>query len=204
AQAGQVSPRAGDVARQFFERNRKPEHRTAPGFRTHSDLAAHQFDQLLADGQPQAGAAVAARDRGVGLREWLEQSSGLFGRQADARVAYREQQFVVRGAVAAAADPHRDATALGELDRVPDQVGEDLPHAHGVAAHAGADVVIDDHAQRQTLRFGGLFHQAENVVHQFAQVETDLLQVELAGFDLGIVQDVVDDAQEFLRRLVRG
>ena len=36
--------------------------------------------------------------------------------------------------------------------------------------------------------------------HVIAQVELDLLEVELAGLDLGEVQDVVDDCQERVRR----
>jgi hypothetical protein len=46
------------------------------------DRAAHQLHQLLADGQAQAGAAVAARGRVVGLLEFLEQAWQRVGRDA--------------------------------------------------------------------------------------------------------------------------
>ena len=49
-----------------------------------ADLAAHQIDQLLADGEPQAGAAVAARCRRVGLREGVEQARSLALGEPDA------------------------------------------------------------------------------------------------------------------------
>ena len=50
------------------------------------DASAHQLDQALADGQPEAGAAVAPRGRGVDLAEGLEQPVLAVGRDADAGV----------------------------------------------------------------------------------------------------------------------
>ena len=58
----------------------------------HTDLAAHQFGQALADGQAQAGAAIAACGGGVGLLEALEQAIDLLGGQANTGVAHLEAQ----------------------------------------------------------------------------------------------------------------
>ena len=57
------------------------------GFALDPDAAAHHLHQPLADGQAEAGAAVLARRRRVGLRERLEQPALLLRRHADAGVA---------------------------------------------------------------------------------------------------------------------
>src|SRR5256885_16138707 len=46
------------------------------GLAARADLAAHELHQPVADGQAQAGAAVAARGLDVGLGEGLEQPLG--------------------------------------------------------------------------------------------------------------------------------
>ena len=51
----------------------------AAGRAVDRELAAHQLHQVLADRQPEAGAAVAPAGRGVGLREGLEQALLLLG-----------------------------------------------------------------------------------------------------------------------------
>ena len=66
--------------------NGKPEHRPLAGCAFDRDLAAHGQDQTLADRESEAGAAVAARGRDVGLHEWPEQPFDIGRRHADARI----------------------------------------------------------------------------------------------------------------------
>src|SRR6476619_1357367 len=54
------------------------------------DVAAHYAAELARDGEAEAGAAVLARGRRLGLRELLEQFSHLLGSHADAGVRHRE------------------------------------------------------------------------------------------------------------------
>ena len=96
----------------------------------HRHLAAHQLGQLAADRQAEAGAAVLTRRRGVGLGELLEQGEDLVLRDADAGVGDRQPEAARIGRLEA----RRDAALVGELDRVGDQVGEDLAQPVGVAA----------------------------------------------------------------------
>ena len=51
-----------------------------------ADVAAQLAGDVAADGQSQAGAAVLARDRVVGLVEGLEDPLQVFGGDADAGV----------------------------------------------------------------------------------------------------------------------
>src|SRR4051812_24577021 len=49
-----------------------------------ADDAAHQFDKLARDRQPEAGAAIAAVDIVLGLGEPVEDTVEMLGRYADA------------------------------------------------------------------------------------------------------------------------
>ena len=62
------------------------------GLALHPDRTAHQLGQAAHDRQAQAGAAVLAGHRTVGLAEGLEQMGQPVGRNADARVRDRELQ----------------------------------------------------------------------------------------------------------------
>ena len=61
-----------------------------------ADLAAQQLGQLAADRQAQAGAAVLAAGRAVGLLERLEDDLLLVARDADAGVRHRERNHLLR------------------------------------------------------------------------------------------------------------
>src|SRR5258708_5750122 len=50
------------------------------------DVALHRLRELLGDGEAEAGAAILAGGRRVGLAEGLEQAGLLLGRHADAGV----------------------------------------------------------------------------------------------------------------------
>ena len=53
-------------------------------------VAAHEFDEALADGEAETGTAVLPSGRGVGLAEGLEEAIQAGGRDADASVAHGE------------------------------------------------------------------------------------------------------------------
>src|SRR4029077_12532714 len=83
------------------------------------------------EGEREAGAAIPSRDRGVGLAEGLEEARNAVGRDPDAGVADLDDE---RPAVAGlalhwqppAGDRQLDFTGIGELDRVGQQVDDDL------------------------------------------------------------------------------
>src|SRR4051812_44406787 len=88
----------------------------------HGHLAAVQRDQALDDGQPEAGAFVAALIGGAGLEERIADPLEILRRNADAGVA--DAQFQPRSL-----DRGGDgdgAAALGELDGVGNQIEHDL------------------------------------------------------------------------------
>ena len=67
------------------------------GIAFHPDLAAHQFDQPLADRQAESGAAIMAGGGGIHLLERFEQPVLLVEWNADAGVAHREMQQPLLG-----------------------------------------------------------------------------------------------------------
>ena len=72
SRAGRSRPRRRVLPAARSMRDGEVEGAALPDFALHPDPAAHQLDQLRGDRQAQAGAAVAARGRAVGLRERVE------------------------------------------------------------------------------------------------------------------------------------
>ena len=73
---------------------RDAEGRSLPLLALDADRAAHQLDEALRDGEPEAGAAEAARRRRVHLAERGEEQVHPVGRDPDARVADCELDLV--------------------------------------------------------------------------------------------------------------
>ena len=90
----------------------------------------------------------------------------------------------------------------GELDGVAHQVDEHLAQPRGVALHAFGHVGGDVDDELQPFFGGAGGHAAAGGGHGGAQGQRQPLQRQLAGLDLGEVQDVVEDGQQRLRRLL--
>ena len=97
------------------------------------DPATHLPDQLRGDSQAQARAAMSAGRRFIGLRKGFENARLL--RLGNAAAGIRNVKVQVSLAVGSGLD--RDAqnhfSLLGKLDRVVEQVDQDLPKPHRVA-----------------------------------------------------------------------
>jgi hypothetical protein len=96
----------------------------APELSTHI-VPAHQLGQPLGDRQAEARAAVAARGRRVDLGERPEQPVRSSGGMPMPGVAHREPQPSPPSAL----DVEARSRPLGELERVVEQVQQDLPQA---------------------------------------------------------------------------
>ena len=156
--------------------------------------AAHRLGQALADDQPRPRATILARGAAVCLAEALEQPPHRAVGQSDAGVANTEAELVT----CAACHGQLDLTMLAELQRVGQQIEQDLAQPGRVTQHPMRQVVGCLGQQAQTLLRGALAQQVQRRVHALAQIERGLLDVELAGLYLGEVQDVVDDGQQAL------
>ena len=138
----------------------------------------------------------------VGLREGVEDALLTLERDADAGVRDRHMQDddIVRRRLFSR-DAKNDLALLGELDRVPEQIDENLTQASGVAS----DRIRHGRTRRpRSIRGPSAAPAAPPTVRRVAdgvaEVEVDRIELELAGLHPGEVQDVVDDGQQRRRR----
>src|SRR6185295_2869378 len=110
------------------------------------------------------------------------------GGDADPGVAHRDLDAAV-----AAARAHADAAAVGgELHGVGEQVHEhllDLP----LVADGGRQIGLHLDVQGELVAGRAVPHEGDRVVDGHLDVERGQLQLHAPGFDLGEVQDVVDE-----------
>jgi hypothetical protein len=99
--------KAPSVAR--AERQADAEHGALAGPAADLDRSVHALGELLADRQAQAGAAVLARNRRVGLDERLVDMGDLVFAHADSRILDLEQQVGALFVAALEGDAHDDA-----------------------------------------------------------------------------------------------
>ncbi len=169
------------------------------------DRAVHQLRQAAADGQAEARAAVAPRDRQVALAERLEEADHALRRDADAGVldlghdlpAGRSGPSRAPGQLVAR-DAQHDLAALGELDGVGEHVEDDLAEASGVAGDRARQVVVEGVGQLDALGRRRRGQDVERALDALAEREGLRLELDLAGLDLGEVEDVVDDREQRL------
>ncbi len=90
--------------------------------------------------------------------------------------------------------------SVSELHGVAAEVQQDLPDAPGVALDGGRQIRIDLQCDFQALRVRLHGQQTSHVFERVAQVHVGGFQFELAGLDLGEVQNVVDHGQQRARR----
>ena len=167
----------------------------------HPNGGAHQPQQSLADRQPQASATELARGRAVGLRELLEDPPVRRFVDADAGVAHGDAHAGVVLAALQHLDAQQNLALGGELDRIAQQVADDLTQAEGVAAqHRGGVVGRDLDRQLQSLGLGRLGKHRHRLFCRLDDVEVNRLQLKVTRLDLGEIQDVVDHSQQMLTR----
>ncbi len=168
------------------------------------DAAAHQFDQALADRQAEAGAAKLAGGRGVTLEEGREQAGDHGRRHADAGVADRNLQALFVVVQGPAGEMDADAADRGEFDGIADQVDQDLAQAAGVADQACGNGRVDVAGECDFLGDGRVAEQCQGVVQDFGRGEGNVFDFQLAGFDLGKVEHVVDQPEQAVGAVADG
>ena len=162
------------------------------------DRAPQQARQFARDRQAEPGAAIAAIDRAVRLAEGFEDDLVLPLGDADARILDQEGDAIV--------DPcfhrQRHATAVGELDRIRQQVLQDLLEALLVADHGRRRVVFDRHDELECLvgrqRREGALQRVDEPLHR----EEFRMEFQAPRLDPGQVEDVVDQRQQVVARAV--
>ena len=131
----------------FLQRHCHVERRADALRALHLDMAVHQFDDALRDGQAQAGASVFAGSGGIFLAERLEDVGKILFAHADAGVLDGELQRALAVVAPALLDEERHRAAFRrEFDGVAQDVDHDLLELHAVT-----DVVVVDGADRAAV-----------------------------------------------------
>ena len=164
-----------------------------------ANRTAHQFGQPLGDRQSQPGAPVISRRRICRLFEFRKETLDLFVRDPDAGVAYGEGEN--DATLILLCNPRRqiDSSGVGELDRIAHEVQKDLPEPIPVAAQERGNVVEIDR-DRKVLSRRVFLDQIADLVDDLGRLEVIRVQRDLPGFNLGQIEDVVDDLQKVCRR----
>ena len=153
----------------------------------------------LGNCQPEPGATVLAGIRCVSLLEGFEQGRQFFGMDSDAGIhdLDTQTQLILRFLVYAGTQG--DLPVIRIFDRVDGVVEQRLAQSGCITMQPERHLLqIDDHWQAFLSRMID-DHGADIFKHR-GQREIRFLEHHLAGFDLGKVENVVDDRQQVGRR----
>ena len=155
------------------------------------DVAAEQPAEVSRDGKTKAGSAEFLGSRCIGLTEGLKQPTKLLRAHADARIRDRHlNRRSIR-----TLNRERQFPVLSEFTGIAEDVEEALLHLGAVGAHA-----TDFWCHTKLERVAAFGHQGPyDRSHLFKKGRNvDLLYeyFHLAGFDLGKVEDIIDQPQQ--------
>ena len=90
---------------------------------------------------------------------------------------------------------------IGELDRIADEVGDDLPDTADIADIGVGEARLDAHDQLEILLLRPRRDQRRHVLDRLGKRERRRIEHQLPGVDLREVEDVVDDGEQRVARL---
>jgi len=159
-------------------------------------LPPHRLGQAAADGEAKAGAAEAPRGGRTGPA-WVKASNrpGILCWGMPMPVSRTEMRSVSpRGSTCTITAPE-----FGELDRVVDQVADHLAQGGWDRSRSAPASPDSMWAERSSpLARARSQNSARQSLDQLGRIGGQGFEVELAGLDLGEVEDVVDDRHQAL------
>ena len=120
---------------------------------------------------------------------------------ADARIGNIEVEHI---RLIAHPHPQGYIPIFGELDRIAQEIDQDLLQPGRVSQNGLRDGIIQIVAHLQPLLSTLCRHHGHGLIQALAQGEGLVLQLHLSLIDLGVVQDVIDDAQQCIAAAVDG
>ncbi len=188
---------AGDI-----EVRLEPEARAAGARRGQADGPVMGGGQTADDGQAQACAFQPGRRAGY-LGVFLK-DAGLFRLgNAGAGVGHRQAQLDRPVGLERTAGLHQHSAGLSKLDGVARQVEQDLPQTALVGHHTGRRTGHGP-GDLQTFFVGARAEQLAHPLQQALHVHRRGFQVDLAAFQLGQVEHVIDQAQQVGAGVLQG
>ena len=89
-----------------------------------------------------------------------------------------------------------DFALFGELDRIGEQVDQNLAQAGHIAVHCSRHRLDEQVRQVQAFLGGPGCHKVKGRFYTVTQVKGLLFQVQSSSFNFGKVQNVIDDSQQ--------
>jgi hypothetical protein len=90
----------------------------------------------------------------------------------------------------------KDLATFGELDGITDEIDQDLANATGIAAEVGGDIGLDEAGQFEAFFVGFAGEHFDGGFDHLTEVQVGFLDGEGAVFDLGEVEEVIDDGEQ--------
>src|SRR5690606_5319892 len=165
----------------------------------HTDFTAHAFHQSFADHQAEAGAPVLPRTGSIYLGKGIKQTVFLAAGQADTFVADSDLDIRLCLLAIEQHNINDDVAFVTEFNRVADQVGDDLFEPERVAQQVGRDRGINVGNDLQVFLVRIRCEDVDGFIDGATQGQGNIIQREFSCFDLGEVQDTVDDGKQVLR-----
>ena len=169
-------------------------------FAFHPDGTAHHIQEVLGDGEPQAGAFHLLAAGGADAFEFFKEAGKVLLADADARVLHGEGEVdALAGHIAGdrgAGDGEFHVSVVGVLHGIIQDVDDYLAEAGFVPVDVVRKAGIHIHAEFQVPGLRPEADQAADVAEKRAEGIGAFPDFQLAGFDLGDVEDVVDDGQQ--------
>ena len=185
-----------------LEGKRQRERRAVPQRADDTDVAVHRAGQPLGNRKTQSGSRRGGSPGGGGTLELHENSLAFILAETWAGIAYDELKLTAAILCFLGTQPYRHAAGLGELDRVANQVEQNLAQAgfiaKNLARHVGGERPGDLQPLVERLRR----EQFDDVLDAGSNVDGLAAKLDAAGLDLREVQDLVDQPEKRRRGLL--
>ena len=162
------------------------------------DHSSHHLDKTFANGKTEARPTVFPGRGPIGLAERLKQPfTGLLG-DPDTGVRHRNpnRRFLLR--LRLNRHFHDHISPFGELDGVGRQVHHNLPEAARIAKQISRHIGMEETGQIEPFGRCAFRHEVQGFFDGQAQIELDRLQIQFPRFNLGKIENVVDDRQQVI------
>ncbi len=152
------------------------EDRAVAHFTGKTDLSLHHLDKLPDNGQTEARSAKTAGGGIIGLGKGLENALLRLLVDTDAGIGHLDLQLHRLIRCLLSPQPHNHLAAFGELDRIAEQIQQDLPQPPGIPHQAPGEIGGDMADQFHPLCRGFGRQQLHGLFHRGPRIEIDLFQ----------------------------
>ncbi len=160
------------------------------GGRFDLDIAVVEVGEFLGEGEAEARTGLGGVEGGVELTEGLKEGVEVGGGDADAGVAHGEAE--VRGADG---DAEGDGALGGELDRVGEEVHEDLLEAAGVG-DVGGKMGVEVEVQIEVGDPGEFLDDRDRALAEISNPHGFKIQFFAVGLNFGQIEEVINQGEE--------